>query len=150
MKQWWHRLLMNICHLPQWVTLQWWQFSSNFKFDQNIISGEVILSESPIMCKYCLFVSIIHGSKTSWQIISSMALNIWLNCPPENVLLLMATDMPPVVAWINNHIHYNVWDEITYPVLNFNGATVEIYEWISNSIPHFTGCVITHPCWDLS
>ena len=35
--------------------------------------------------------------------------------------------------------HYNVWDEITYPSLNFNGTTVEVWEWISNFIPHFTG-----------
>ena len=27
---------------------------------------------------------------------------------------------------ISNHIHYKVWDEITYPFLNFNGATVEV------------------------
>ena len=26
---------------------------------------------------------------------------------------------------INNHIHHKVWDEIAYPFLNFNGATVE-------------------------
>ena len=26
----------------------------------------------------------------------------------------------------SNYIHYNVWDEITYPFLNFNGATVEV------------------------
>ena len=25
-----------------------------------------------------------------------------------------------------NHTHHNVWDEITYPFLNFNGATVEV------------------------
>ena len=31
------------------------------------------------------------------------------------------------------------WDEITYPFLNFNGATVEVKEWISNFILHFTG-----------
>ena len=30
-----------------------------------------------------------------------------------------------------------MWDEITYPFLNFNGATVEVYEWISNFIPQF-------------
>ena len=23
-----------------------------------------------------------------------------------------------------------VWDEITYPFLNFNGYTAEVYEWI--------------------
>ena len=27
-------------------------------------------------------------------------------------------------AWISNHIHYKVWDEITYPFLNFNGANI--------------------------
>ena len=26
------------------------------------------------------------------------------------------------------YIHYKVWDEITYPFLNFNGATVEVME----------------------
>ena len=31
-----------------------------------------------------------------------------------------------IPAWISNYIHYNVWDEITYPILNFNGATVEV------------------------
>ena len=31
-----------------------------------------------------------------------------------------------IPAWISNHTHYNVWDEITYPFLNFNGATVEV------------------------
>ena len=30
-------------------------------------------------------------------------------------------------------MHYNVWDEITYPFLNFNSTTVEVWEWISNS-----------------
>ena len=44
-----------------------------------------------------------------------------------------------MVAWINNYILYNVWDEITYPFPNFNGATVEVWEWISNFTPHFTG-----------
>ena len=27
---------------------------------------------------------------------------------------------------ISNYIHYKVWDEITYPLPIFNGATVEI------------------------
>ena len=31
-----------------------------------------------------------------------------------------------IPAWISNYTHYNVWDEITYPFLNFNGATVEV------------------------
>ena len=31
-----------------------------------------------------------------------------------------------IPAWISNYTHYNMWDEITYPFLNFNGATVEV------------------------
>ena len=44
---------------------------------------------------------------------------------------------------INNYIHCKVWDEITYPFPNFNGCTVEVWEWINNFIPLFTGHVIT-------
>ena len=29
-----------------------------------------------------------------------------------------------IPAWISNYIHYKMWGEITYPFLNFNGATV--------------------------
>ena len=32
-----------------------------------------------------------------------------------------------------------------YPFPNFNGVTVEVWEWISNSIEHFTGHVNTYP-----
>ena len=31
-----------------------------------------------------------------------------------------------IPAWTSNYIPYNVWDETTYPFLNFNGATVEV------------------------
>ena len=41
-----------------------------------------------------------------------------------------------------------VLDEIIHPFPNFNGAAVEVWEWISNFIPHLTVHVITHPCWD--
>ena len=54
-----------------------------------------------------------------------------------------------ISAWISsNHIHYKVCDEIIYPFPNFNGVTVEVWEWINNFIPHFIMDVITHPCWD--
>ena len=35
--------------------------------------------------------------------------------------------------------------EITYPFQDFNGCTVEVYEWISNFIPYFITDVITYP-----
>ena len=40
---------------------------------------------------------------------------------------------PLLVTWFNfnpgmdkYYTHYNVWDEITFPFLNFNSATVEV------------------------
>ena len=27
---------------------------------------------------------------------------------------------------MSNYIHYKVWDEITYPLPNFNGATISL------------------------
>ena len=53
-------------------------------------------------------------------------------------------------AWKNNHIHYKVWDKITCSFPNVTGCIVEVWEWIINFIPHFTGHVITYPCWDKS
>ena len=33
---------------------------------------------------------------------------------------------PLLLTWLSNYIHYKVWDEITYPFLNFNGCTFEV------------------------
>ena len=33
--------------------------------------------------------------------------------------------LPLIPTWISNHMPSKEWDEITYPFLNFNGATVE-------------------------
>ena len=57
---------------------------------------------------------------------------------------------PPLLTWFkfNPSIHYNVWDEIAYAFPNFNGYTVEVWEWISNFLPHLTGHVITYPRWE--
>ena len=44
-------------------------------------------------------------------------------------------------SWIFNYIYHKLWDEITYPFLDFDGA--------SNFIPRFTGFVIIYMCWDI-
>ena len=49
---------------------------------------------------------------------------------------------PYITAWMNNHILYKGWDEISYPFQNFNGCTVEVWDWICNFIPHFTEHVV--------
>ena len=41
-----------------------------------------------------------------------------------------------------NHMHGKMWDKITYPFPKFNDGTVEVWEWISNFIPHFIMGVI--------
>ena len=50
-----------------------------------------------------------------------------------------------IPAWISNHKHIKAWDEITYPFPNFNGCTVEVWEWICNFTPHYIMDVITYP-----
>ena len=48
-----------------------------------------------------------------------------------------------------DNIHYNAWDEITYPFPNFNGATIEVLKWIGNFIPEYLYIYsITYPCWN--
>ena len=52
------------------------------------------------------------------------------------------TDMDSLLSnheYVIKSIHYKEWDEITYPFLNFNGATVEVKEWKINFIAYFTG-----------
>ena len=57
------------------------------------------------------------------------------------------------IDWLKNPStdklsHAQVWDEITYPFPNFNGYTVEVWEWISYFIPHFEMDVIIFPFWN--
>ena len=59
---------------------------------------------------------------------------------PQNSLTLV---------WVNNYTHYKMWEDITFLFPNFNGCTVEVWEWISNFISHFTEHVITYPCLGL-
>ena len=48
---------------------------------------------------------------------------------------------------LSYYIYYNKWDEVTYPFPTYNDATVEVWEWIHNFVPHFTMRLITYPCW---
>ena len=53
-----------------------------------------------------------------------------------------------IPVWISDYAQYKVWDEITYPLPNFNGATVEVWEWISNFILCCVIDLITSWYWD--
>ena len=78
----------------------------------------------------CMFMSWSASTITSFSYQWSLLLT-WFNLDP---------------AWISNFIHHKIWDEITYPFPNFNGCTVEVWEWMNNFTLHFTGHVITFPC----
>ena len=43
-----------------------------------------------------------------------------------------------------------MWDAIDYPFQNLNVATVDVWEKVSDFIPHVTGHVITYPSWNYS
>ena len=47
-----------------------------------------------------------------------------------------------------SHLVSKVCDEITYPFTNFNGCTVEVWEWINYFIPHFIMDAVTYLCLD--
>ena len=66
------------------------------------------------------------------------------------VNLTPGTPFTNIPAWISNHFNDKVWDEIIYTFPTFNGATVEVCEWISDFIPHFIIEVISYPFWDWS
>ena len=57
-------------------------------------------------------------------------------------MLLKCFDLIP--AWLYNHMPGKIWDGITYLFPNFNGSTVEIWEWISNCTAHIIMDMITN------
>ena len=89
---------------------------------------------------YWPFVSGNHQSPS--VLFSIMA----LQCILQGPLLFTWINFNPI-TWIINYIHYNGWDEINCISTNFNGA-VDVWEWISNLIPRFTGYMIIYPCGD--
>ena len=53
-----------------------------------------------------------------------------------------------IQTWTRNHIPSMVWDEITYSFSNFKGATVEVWQWISDCIPDLIMDGFTYTCCD--
>ena len=49
------------------------------------------------------------------------------------LIVLAKNILTSIPVYLSNYINYNVWYEITYPFPNFNGGTVEVWEWITSS-----------------
>ena len=116
------------------------------------------VSKGPIDNKWALVqvmawrrtaTSAVHTFHHAWSPCMTISgygfLHVWLLSPRAPIYRHGLTLIP---AWISNHIHYEVCDEITYPFPNIHECTVEVWEWISNFTPHCTGYGIMHPCWD--
>ena len=90
--------------------------------------------------------------KGVWNIISNMSCDAFAIFLPQGwwvidtgvhvvgPLLLRQIDL--IQTCISNHMPSELWYELLYPFPNFNAATVEVWEWISNFIPHFITDVI--------
>ena len=50
-----------------------------------------------------------------------------------------------IAAWICNNMPTEVWDTYMHPFPNFNGCTVEVWEWMSSFISH--SVMNIYPCW---
>ena len=49
--------------------------------------------------------------------------------------------------YVSNYIHCEMYDEITYSSRNLNGASLEVWESISNFTPPITRLVISYICF---
>ena len=95
----------------------------------------------------------IHGVSLAVQKSLFLWLSARLSYPSALTIDILQSYTKPSVcepSFANNQAPSKVRHEITCPFPNFNGATVEVWEWISNFIPPFTMDVITYPCQDLS
>ena len=110
----------------------WWTSQSKkygYRWTIELIPASVYMCMNSIL-KGCLYLYHPDRSRT---------------CCNHHVLLFTRVHvyrhrLTLISTWISNHMPSKVWDEITYPFSNFDGCIVEVWEWISNFIPHFYDC----------
>ena len=105
-----------------------------------------IQSDKSHKCEYTIsesdFGSLLQGNKIAIDVACKILKSctdaliwfMWFQCT------LAGAPFTNMTAWISNHIHYKMWDEMTYPFPKFNGATVEVWEWISNFTHTLVAC----------
>ena len=79
-----------------------------------------------------------HNFKSTYNICTFVSSLIYDGVRYKLRMLLLLTFFTNP-EWINNHTPSTVWDEITYPFLNFKCWSVDIWEWIRNFIPTLLG-----------
>ena len=127
-------------NFSQWESSFLWKLRCHWlKFLRRVAKTLVIQGPGALAQKPCQPG---RGLDTSWRLCDVIVVCV---CILQGPILLTCFNLIPV--WICDYIHYKSWDEITYPFPNFNGATVEVWEWVSNFISRFTRHVITYPYW---
>ena len=102
---------------------------------------------------------VIGRDRYSCQIVSCVECSVIINyrVPEITVTELLYNTVPvtPLLTWFNfnprmdkDHTPGKVWDKITYPFPNFNGAIFEVWEWTNNFMPHLMMDIIMYPCWN--
>ena len=144
-----HIILHGIIHSPLFKEYIWFT-SSGFSFTsiwfRNLQSttcvansqyGKTIyVSHAWVKEKWSMTHAIYQYSRSECKDTAKIYIK-WPGVPFRNINQL-------IPAWISNYIHYEVWEE-WHPFTDFNGATGEVWERISNFL-HFSGNVVTHPC----
>ena len=120
-----------------------WSFDVSFDLSLNKLLSKQLTCrwfETPSRsfwrhCKvfYCVCLHIPKGSKWLWHRYHYfLCYNYHADYQTKNKLCIETRGpfyyygLTLIPAWISNHRPSEVWDEITYPFLNFNGATVEV------------------------
>ena len=110
-------------------------------------SGDKPLSD-PMMASLLTHICV---TRPQWVKVDGNAFGFW-TCVHSHIKIENNTTLCMCNThwriWISNCIHYEVWDEITYPFQNFNGCSVKVCEYISSFVPQFSGHLVTYTCWD--
>ena len=76
-------------------------------------------------------VSVYRGLCCGGHLYSLPSLYLHTNGGGSFVGSLYLHELTLIPAWMSKHTPSKVWDKFTCPFPNFNGATVEVWEWIS-------------------
>ena len=91
-----------------------------------------------------------HYVNKGYSILLKWLCHLWLARANQyfslQVRFLTVHGLTLIPTRISRHMSNKVWDEIAYPISNFNGCTVEVSKWIYNFVTHFIMDVFTFPC----
>ena len=122
--------VVSLCPLPGPIFYLLLGVSSDYA---QPITGQVTEVTCPVKGRAQSELTPSKRQKTDPERRLHWAVNGLLPKAPDHYLSL--TSFILMSSWISNHIHYEMWDEVTYPYPNSNGATTKVGELVSNFIP---------------